>query len=68
MNSEERDIILEQSVASEDNLRVALLIGTYFPDLRCRIISSFAEYVSSRLRDRFASALWRVTNEMGIDG
>ena len=69
MSPGERNIILEQALATEDNVRVALLMGMAFDDLRCRIISGFAECVSARLRERFrANASWRVTNEIGLDG
>jgi hypothetical protein len=69
MSPEERDIVLEQSLATADNLRVALLIGMAFDDLRCRIVTRFAECLSTRLRERFgADAPWHVTNGIGVDG
>jgi hypothetical protein len=69
MSPGERDIILEQSLATEENLRVALLIGAAFDDLRCRIITRFAECLGARLRERFAaSASWQVSNGIGVDG
>ena len=67
MSHEERNIVLERSLATEDNLRVALLIGMSFDDLRCRIISGFADALSERLRKRFGPS-WRVTNGIGVDG
>jgi hypothetical protein len=69
MSPEERDIVLEQSLATADNVRVALLIGMAFDDLRCRIVTRFADFLADRLRERFgASAQWHVTNGIGADG
>src|ERR1700740_3351055 len=69
MSPGEREVILEQALATEDNVRVALLIGMAFDDLRCRIIFRFAECLCARLRDRFGAAdPWRVTNGIGVDG
>jgi len=69
MSPEERDIILEQSLGSENNLRVALYVGMAFDDLRCRIISRFADDLCSRLQKRFGGLeSWRITNEIGVDG
>jgi hypothetical protein len=67
MSPEERNIVLEQSLATEENLRVALLIGMTFDELRCRIICGFADCLSARLRERFGPS-WRVMNGIGVDG
>src|SRR5262249_602483 len=68
-NAQERDLILEESLASEDNLRVALLVGSSFADLRCRIISRFADCCRVRLRDRFRGVpAWRANNRLGVNG
>jgi hypothetical protein len=69
MSPAERDIVLDQAMATEDNLRVALLIAAAFDDLRCRIISRFTEHLVGQLRNRFGdSAPWRIAQDMGIDG
>src|SRR5262249_9930732 len=67
VSPDERDIILEQALATEENVRVALLVGMAFDNLRCRIISSFGDCLSSRLQERFGAS-WRVTNGIGVDG
>jgi hypothetical protein len=67
MSPGEREIILEQSLSTERNVRVALLMGTAFDDLRCRIISQFAACLSARIRERFGAS-WRVANGIGVDG
>jgi hypothetical protein len=69
MSPSERDIVLDQALATEDNLRVAMLIAAAFDDLRCRIISRFTEYLVELLRNRFGdSAPWRLWHDIGIDG
>jgi hypothetical protein len=67
VSPEERDIVLAECLSNEANLGVALRIGMGFDDLRCRIISGFADCVCSRLRERFGES-WRVGNEMGVEG
>jgi hypothetical protein len=67
MSPEERELVLQQSLANEDNVRIALLIGTTFEELRFRIIRGFADSLSNRLRERFGPA-WRVRNGIGVDG
>ena len=67
MSPEERDIILAQSLSTEENTRVALLVGASFDDLRCRIISGFADALVLRLRDRMGPA-WCITNRIVVDG
>jgi hypothetical protein len=67
MSPDERDIIVQQCLSTEDNIRVALLVGMAFDDLRCRIISGFAECLSGRLHAAFSRS-WRVTNGIGVDG
>jgi hypothetical protein len=69
VSPEERDIVVEHALATEDNLRVALLIMSAENDLFDRIIVNFAECVSARLAERFAnSGMWRVTNGIKLDG
>jgi hypothetical protein len=61
--------VVEHALATEDNLRVALLIMSAYDDLCNRIIANFAEYVSTRLAERFAkSGMWRITNSIKLDG
>jgi hypothetical protein len=67
MSPDEREIILAQSLLTEDNVRVALLVGASFDELRCRIISGFADALVLRLRDRMGPA-WSISNRIVVDG
>jgi hypothetical protein len=49
MTDAEQNLIIEQSLSSEENLRVAIKVAAAFPDLKKRIWRDFLRYLEIRL-------------------
>lgn len=58
---QEKQLILDYALASEDNLAIALKIGMTLADLRARVISDFAAVLETQLQTKLGTA-WAVVN------
>ncbi len=66
ISRQERHLILKHALATEDNLAIALKIGSSFDEIRSRIISDFAAGLEGQLRTVLGQS-WSVVNDFPRD-